>query len=247
MIIIKDKIRIALWIFIVYVFSFLCYTPMMLKKLGIEFPNMLTYLKYFFVIMPALVSIIFILCEQNLKKFLIGNFKKVSLKELFICMIIALVGIVTTFFYSFFGKIDLFTDSMVVFLINCVYLFITALIEEIAWRGFLLRNLFTKNKKIKVIIFVGVIWTIWHIPMWLIRNSLPILDILYLSIWTMLISIILGVLYYVYENIFSVALLHMIFNVCFLAPVKNNNIVIMFFSIVAIILFKNKKKISNST
>ena len=155
MIIIKDKIRIALWIFIVYVFSFLCYTPMMLKKLGIEFPNMLTYLKYFFVIMPALVSIIFILCEQNLKKFLIGNFKKVSLKELFICMIIALVGIVTTFFYSFFGKIDLFTDSMVVFLINCVYLFITALIEEIAWRGFLLRNLFTKNKKINVIIFVG--------------------------------------------------------------------------------------------
>lgn len=83
--------------------------------------------------------------------------------------------------------------------------------------------------------------------MWLIRNSLPILDILYLSIWTMLISIILGVLYYVYENIFSVALLHMIFNVCFLAPVKNNNIVIIFFSIVAIILFKNKKKITNST
>lgn len=215
---------------------------MMLKQLEINFPNGLIYLKYFFILIPALVSIIFLIAEQNLKKYLICNFKKVSLKEFFICIIIALVGVVITYCYAFTKKIDLFTDSMLVFIINGIYLFITALIEEIAWRGFLLRKLSTKNKKVKMIIFVGIIWAIWHIQMWLIRNSLPMLDILYLSIWTILISILLGILYYVYENIFSVALLHMIFNVCFLAPMKYNNVVIIFLSVVAIIFLKKVKK-----
>ena len=36
----------------------------------------------------------------------------------------------------------------------------------------------------------GIIWAVWHIPMWTIRNSLGFEDILPLMIWAVLISLI---------------------------------------------------------
>ena len=99
-----------------------------------------------------------------------------------------------------------------------MYLFATALIEEIPWRGFLYNRLVAGRKSIGVAIFVGVIWAIWHIPMWLIRNSLTIAEMIPWFIWAVLISVVLGMGYSMFRNILSVSLMHMIFNVCFLAP-----------------------------
>lgn len=116
----------------------------------------------------------------------------------------------------------------------------TALLEEVAWRGFLLNKLATAKGKKFALVYVGIIWVIWHIPMWAVRNSLEFGEILMYAIWTILISLILGILFYRYKSILIVSLSHMIFNTCFIAPVKYNVILLMCIIILSFIIFNKK-------
>ena len=122
-----------------------------------------------------------------------------------------------------------------------IYLFATALAEELAWRGFLLRHIDAGRKSALSAGLTGIIWAVWHIPMWTIRNSLGFEDILPLMIWAVLISLILGMACFRFENLLSVSLLHMIFNICFLAPAKYNDMVI-FAGIMICYIFRKYKK-----
>jgi len=103
----------------------------------------------------------------------------------------------------------------------------TALVEETAWRCFFFQRIAARGKVTTAAILTGVVWAVWHIPMWTIRNALSWMEIVPLFIWAVLISVVLGIAYWHFKNLFSVSLLHMIFNVCFLAPTKYNNIVIL--------------------
>lgn len=145
------------------------------------------------------------------------------------------------------GEKDLFTNSypsVLAVFFNCSYLFVTALLEEIAWRGFLLNNLAAAKGKEIALIYVGIIWVIWHIPMWAIRNSLGFREILMYAIWTILISFILGILFYRYKNILIVSLSHMIFNTCFITPVRYNVILLACILILTVIIFNKKTSVT---
>ena len=87
----------------------------------------------------------------------------------------------------------------------------------------------------------GVIWALWHITMWTIRNSLGLEEIIPLFIWAVLLSLILGMTWFRFENLLSVSLLHMIFNICFLAPAKYND-GITFAGILICYIFRKYKK-----
>lgn len=100
-----------MWIFIVYLFSFVCYVPLGLQHLGASVPDVLLYLRYGFVLMPALVSAVFLILERNWKNFLNSSFKKLSLKEIAACITVALTGIVITNCYSLAEKNDLFFST----------------------------------------------------------------------------------------------------------------------------------------
>ena len=108
--------------------------------------------------------------------------------------------------------------------------------EEIAWRGFLLERL--PFKKIKSVLFVGAVWAVWHMPMWIIRNSLGMEQIVCLCIWTLLVSIVLGITYYQCRNILLIAIMHAIFNICYLAPIQYNIVVLATIIFVAALLHK---------
>mgnify|MGYP007031289006 CR=1 FL=1 len=82
--------------------------------------------------------------------------------------------------------------------------------------------------------------TFTHIPMWAVRNSLEFREILIYAIWTTLISLILGILFYGYKSILIVSLSHMIFNTCFIAPIKYNVILLMCIIILSFIIFNKK-------
>lgn len=240
----QTKTKTALWVSAVYLFSFLCYTPMLLKRFGYIFPEALSYLKYGFVFVPAIISVLFLIREHKLSKYLVDNFKKISLKEIVPCIIIALVGISITCCYSLVEKVSLFNNtysSLASLVFSCIYLYVTALIEEMAWRGFFFQCVITEKKIIISALFVGIVWAAWHIPMWTIRNSMVLTEIIPLFIWAVVLSIILGLFYHTFKNILSVALLHMVFNVCFLAPPKYNTIVILL-SIMVCYAFRRYKK-----
>lgn len=132
---------------------------------------------------------------------------------------------------------------MLAFAASAVYLFATALAEEMAWRGFLLRRMAAGGKKTLSAGITGMIWAVWHIPMWTIRNALGLEEVIPLLIWAVLLSLILGAVWFSFGNLLSVSLLHMIFNICFLAPAKYNNVVLFAGIMICYIIRKYKKGI----
>lgn len=241
----KRNTEVLLWTALVLILSYLCYFPMFLEKKGIHISHVLLSSKYLFITVPFLVSIFFVLKHRHLKEWFKDLFvKKIKFHAIFSCIILGSIGLCfSLIYYLVAGEKDLFTSSypsVLAVAFNCSYLFVTALLEEIAWRGFLLNKLATvKGEKI-ALVCVGIIWAIWHIPMWAIRNSLGFSEILMYAIWTVLISLILGMLFYRYKNILIVSLAHMIFNTCFITPVKYNVILLGCIFILSIFIFNKK-------
>lgn len=235
-----------LWVLTVYALSFICYLPMLLQRSGLAVPEALLYLRYGFLLVPALISTIFLLSEHAVKSCWLSSFRRISAKEISLCTAAALSGLLISCGYALWQDAGLFrraypAPSALVY--SVIYLFATALAEELAWRGFLLRHIDAGRKSALSAGLTGIIWAVWHIPMWTIRNSLGFEDILPLMIWAVLISLILGMACFRFENLLSVSLLHMIFNICFLAPAKYNNMVIFACIIICYILGKYKKSI----
>ena len=243
----KRNIEILLWTALVLILSYLCYIPMFLEKKGIHISRVGFNARYLFVTIPFVVSILFSFKKSNLKRWFLDLFAvKVKCQAIFSCVILGSVGLFFSLIYCMIvGDKDLFTSNYptaLAVVISCSYLFVTALIEEIAWRGFLLNKIaISKGKKI-ALIYVGMIWSIWHIPMWAIRNSLGFREILIYFIWTILISFVLGMLYYKNKSIIMVSLAHMIFNTCYIAPVKYNVILLGCLLLLSIFVFNKKDK-----
>ena len=153
------------------------------------------------------------------------------------------VGIFDTYCYSFIAKTGVFKNTyptVMSLLASCVYLLITAFVEEIAWRGFLLERLLFKN--IQSVLFAGVVWAVWHMPMWIIRNSLSLGQTVCLCIWTLLVSVVLGMTYYQCRNILLIAIMHAAFNICYLAPIQYNIVVLAIAIFAGTLLYKKSGK-----
>ena len=75
-------------------------------------------------------------------------------------------------------------------------------------------------------------------PMWIIRNSLGMEQIACLCIWTLLVSVVLGITYYQCKNILLIAILHATFNTCYLAPMQFNIVLLAIVLSVGTLLYK---------
>jgi len=62
-----DRQKIALWLFIVYSLSFICYIPSLLEQHGIPGAGGALSLKHLFVCVPAITSVLFLICEHDFK------------------------------------------------------------------------------------------------------------------------------------------------------------------------------------
>lgn len=164
---------------------------------------------------------------------------KITIQVIWIWAICMAAGIFGSYCYSFIAQTDVYKNtylSVTSLLISCIYLLITAFVEEIAWRGFLLERL--PFQEINSTLFVGIVWAVWHMPMWIIRNSLGIEQIGCLCIWTLLVSAVLGLTYYRCRNILLIAIMHATFNVCYLAPTLYNIAVLTIAISVRALLYK---------
>ncbi len=235
------KLKITLWVSAVYVLSFICYVPALLEQNGIIIPNIVLYLKYLYVCIPAIVTIFLLICELNVKVLFFHMLSgEITVKYILIWAICLGVGIMSSYCYSFIVGADVFKSiylTVTSLVSSCIYLLITAIVEEIAWRGFLLERL-SFEKRISSVIFVGVVWAVWHMPMWIIRNSLGIEQIVCLCIWTLLVSVVLGITYYRCRNILLIAILHATFNICYLAPMQYNIVVLAIVISVGTLIYK---------
>ena len=182
--------------------------------------------------------------KTNIKVYFTRMFSgKITIKYILTGVICMAAGIFASYCYSFIVKTDVFKNTystVISLLTSFIYLLITAFAEEIAWRGFLLERLPFKN--IKSVLFVGAVWAVWHMPMWIIRNSLGMEQIVYLCIWTLLVSIVLGITYDQCRNILLIAIMHAIFNICYLAPIQYNIVVLATIIFVGTLLYKKSGK-----
>ncbi len=240
-----DKLKLTLWVSAVYVLSFICYVPTLLEQNGIIIPNILLYVKYLYVCIPSIAAVFLLICEQNVKVYFSQMFSgKITIKYILIWGICMVAGIFDSYCYSFIVKTDVFKNAystVISLLTSCIYLLITAFVEEIAWRGFLLERSPFKKKIISVI-FVGAVWAVWHIPMWIIRNSLGMEQIVCLCIWTLLVSVVLGITYYQCRNTLLIAIMHATFNLCYLAPIQYNIVALAIMIFVGTLLYKKSDK-----
>lgn len=219
--------RTVLWIISVWTLSFVCYLPMLLIKNGIGVPPILNAAKYLFVIVPLVVSVIFSAAHGKFKRWIADLFaEKVKIKSIAFCAVTGAAGLMFSFAYSLIaGECDLFAKNYPTFfsvIAGSVYLFVTAMLEECAWRGYLLNTLSESKGTPAALIYTGIAWAVWHIPMWTIRNSLGVGETALYFIWTVLLSFVFGKFFLAYKNVIAAALLHMLFNICFIAPVQYN-------------------------
>lgn len=217
--------RTLLWLCAVYLLSFACYLPLLLEQSGRTVPEGLLLLRYGFVLVPAAAALIVRTREGSIKTCLLRCLKPISFKEAGLCGVMALAGIAVTCGYSLAEKNDLFASaypSVLSLAGGCVYLFATALAEEAAWRGFLFQRMAAGGSRLAAATVSGGLWAVWHIPMWWIRNALPVAEIAALLLWALLLGAVLSMFYSSFSNIVSAALLHMTCNVCWLAPAKYN-------------------------
>ncbi len=221
-----------MWILLVWIVSTICYVPLYISQQGMAVPSIILNIKYFFVLVPFFLTLVFLLRNRAIKKWLIGMFElNIQVGALAFCLIIAVVGI-------------LFTNILTVqdwelhtLLVRMVYLFFMALIEEVVWRGYRLRMVIQNKKEVEAILFVSLEWAVWHLPMWIMRNLIGIGEIFFWILYTVIVGCVLGKIFLRYRNILVSILLHTIFNVFFLMPIHINMFVVLSI-LVAIIVFE---------
>ena len=102
-----NKLKLTLWVSVVYVLSFLCYVPTLLEQNGMIIPNGLLYLKYLYVCIPTIAAIFLLIYEQNIKVFFTRMFSgKITIKYILTGVICMAAGIFASYCYSFIVKTD---------------------------------------------------------------------------------------------------------------------------------------------
>ena len=101
-----------------------------------------------------------------------------------------------------------------------VFIFFDGLIrgplgEEPGWRGYLQNELTRRHSLLKASLIVGVIWAVWHLPLWFISGYQGVdllLYILFFAVGLIAFSVIIGFIYGRGRNLLYAILLHQMLN-----------------------------------
>ena len=86
-----------MWMLLVWIISTICYVPLFISHQGMAVPSMIINLKYTFVFVPLFPTLIFLLRNKGIKKWLIEMFElRVQVEALVCCLIIGVTGILFT-------------------------------------------------------------------------------------------------------------------------------------------------------
>jgi uncharacterized protein len=106
--------------------------------------------------------------------------------------------------------------SISLFLVNIIFLLIAALGEEIGWRGAALPALQSTRTALVSSIILGLCWGIWHLPFWLLQDSIDQFGLGYLVLDFLLLPLTfyLSWLYnHTRESLLITVAFHLTFNI----------------------------------
>lgn len=87
--------------------------------------------------------------------------------------------------------------------------------EELGWRGYLQNELTRRFSLLKASLIVGVIWAVWHLPLWFISGYQGVdllLYIVFFAVGLIAFSVIIGFVYNRGKNLIYPILLHQMLN-----------------------------------
>jgi membrane protease YdiL (CAAX protease family) len=123
-------------------------------------------------------------------------------------------------------------------------------LEEIGWRGFLLPKLLSIYSPLKSSLVIGVIWSLWHLPLWFVVG-LPQQNLKFIPFALSCIasSFVLTFIYMETNSIWLCILFHALDNACsyIFKYSVDTHVVTSSFTVVAglLILFISTKYIKN--
>lgn len=86
-------------------------------------------------------------------------------------------------------------------------------LEEIGWRGFLQPTLQKRWSPFTSTIIVGVIWAVWHLPLWFVIGSNQMnMNFLWFSLTALALSLLLTIIYLSTKSIFICIIFHTLIN-----------------------------------
>lgn len=147
--------------------------------------NLLTLILYIIAGIGPMLSAIFLAYTNESKEYFrnffkrIINFKLISYKwYLFIILFVPINTFIAILINYLFTK-DLMLDSFITNISNPLHLiplmvflfFFGPLPEEIGWRGYALDNLLKRHGFITSSLMLGLIWGMWHLPMFFIVGT----------------------------------------------------------------------------
>jgi len=144
------------------------------------------------------------------------------------------VFIVISVLINYFVKILVTQGIMTGILINPFYIAIISLpimivgggLEEIGWRGFLQPHLEKYYSPFLSTLSVGVIWALWHLPLWfIIGTNQTNMNYVSFFITAIALSFLFDVVYSGTKSVFMCILIHAFFNSSLEIFGWNNNII----------------------
>ena len=168
------KLELALFFVFTFIIGWLSFF------IAISFNN-LTFLLFLYLFAPAISALILTQFSdggfKNVKNLFQKYFDKIIKKKIYflafflIPFLFFFAGIVSDFLTNNFNLI--FTGSPWYFIIiSFIYLLFITSGEEIGWRGYALPRLLKQNDDWLVMsLLLGIIWGLWHLPIYLISGQ----------------------------------------------------------------------------
>lgn len=171
---IKNPLRFVLC---TYMVTWMLWLPAIVQSLsGKEISQMNFIIGIFGLMMPSVIGFIFLLKDSKLKDVLRNLFKFRWSK--WMAVVFLLLPFVMTVAHTINVLIFGASWPVIVNVYNIPLQFVSVLvmggplIEEIGWRGYLQRKFYECYSPVVAGIIVGIIWAVWHFPLFLIKEML---------------------------------------------------------------------------
>jgi membrane protease YdiL (CAAX protease family) len=131
---------------------------------------------------------------------------------------------------------------MIAFIIPFIAFFFAGLSEEVAWMGYAFEPMEQKHGTFKATLILGVIWALWHLPMYIF--TFPDTGLLITQFFSvvMLRFIIVWFFKNTNQRIFITIMLHAVYNVCLAIFPFNFALIAIGFTICALIIMRQMLK-----
>ena len=169
---------------------------------------------------PSILALVFTAITKGKKGvhelFVKQTIKKTKIKWLVISLmgipIIASVAVLTSLNFDI-SKFGLRTYQLMP---QILVIIIIAVGEEYGWRGFLLPRLMHKFNPFQSSIMLGLLWSFWHFPPYLIGKGVPLqMNFLVFLFWVILATLFISWIYYYTKSVLISILAHIGANAAF--------------------------------